>query len=262
MSDARRDREQDDLTAKCEQLEQENQLLRSLLKRHGIAIPTAETSPATSSPPRPSALNTPQKDRTFSIAVLPHRPCRLRCPPRHIRNCVATRPCRLDTNILLYLTNPVAGNNAPTKAAVTRLLASDDRLVVFVQVLFEFWSVATRPVAANGFGGPTKSAPSVAGSPCSTSLQLGRSLAGHHASQRHHPSVDQTMLPILPLRLVSRFCPPRTEERWFGAIARDGLQSGTNGRHSMRAALLPPLSIYQLPCQARSFGPSASLSGQ
>lgn len=46
--------------------------------------------------------------------------------------------CLLDTNILLYLADPASWDHAVTKAAVTRLLAAGDRLVVSAQVLFEF----------------------------------------------------------------------------------------------------------------------------
>jgi predicted nucleic acid-binding protein len=61
-----------------------------------------------------------------------------------------TAGCLLDTNILLYISNPGAPQHAAAKAAVARLLAGGDRLAVAPQVLFEFWSVATRPIAANG----------------------------------------------------------------------------------------------------------------
>lgn len=60
--------------------------------------------------------------------------------------------CLLDTNILLYLANSAASEHAAAKGAVTRMLAAGDRLAVAAQVLFEFWSVATRPVSANGLG--------------------------------------------------------------------------------------------------------------
>jgi predicted nucleic acid-binding protein len=63
--------------------------------------------------------------------------------------------CLLDTNILLYLANAAAPEHAAAKASVTRMLASGDRLTVAPQVLFEFWSVATRPVSANGLGNAT-----------------------------------------------------------------------------------------------------------
>jgi predicted nucleic acid-binding protein len=63
-----------------------------------------------------------------------------------------TAACLLDTNILLYLANPEARKHSTAKAAVARLLSGDERLVVAAQVLFEFWSVATRPVVANGLG--------------------------------------------------------------------------------------------------------------
>lgn len=60
--------------------------------------------------------------------------------------------CLLDTNILLYVSNPGSPEHAAAKAAVARLLAAGGRLAVAPQVLFELWSVATRPVAANGLG--------------------------------------------------------------------------------------------------------------
>ena len=60
--------------------------------------------------------------------------------------------CLLDTNVLLYLANPAAPEHASAKAAVARLLVGDERPVIAAQVLFEFWSVATRPAAANGLG--------------------------------------------------------------------------------------------------------------
>jgi predicted nucleic acid-binding protein len=63
-----------------------------------------------------------------------------------------TAACLLDTNILPYLANPEARKHSAAKAAVARLLSGDERLVVAAQVLFEFCSVATRPVAANGPG--------------------------------------------------------------------------------------------------------------
>jgi predicted nucleic acid-binding protein len=60
--------------------------------------------------------------------------------------------CLLDTNVLLYLANPAAPEHASAKAAVAKLLVGDERPVIAAQVLYEFWSVATRPAAANGLG--------------------------------------------------------------------------------------------------------------
>ncbi len=65
-----------------------------------------------------------------------------------------TSACLLDTNILLYLANAQAPEHPAAKAAVARLLVGEERPVVAAQVLFEFWSVATRPAAANGLGWP------------------------------------------------------------------------------------------------------------
>jgi predicted nucleic acid-binding protein len=60
--------------------------------------------------------------------------------------------CLLDTNILVYLANSNAPEHQPSVDAIARLLAEGDRLVVAPQVLFEFWTVATRDVSANGLG--------------------------------------------------------------------------------------------------------------
>jgi predicted nucleic acid-binding protein len=60
--------------------------------------------------------------------------------------------CLLDTNILLYLANSGAPEHHITTNAITRMLAAGDRLVLAPQVLFEFWTVATRDVSANGLG--------------------------------------------------------------------------------------------------------------
>jgi predicted nucleic acid-binding protein len=65
-----------------------------------------------------------------------------------------TAACLLDTNILLYLANPAAREHAAAKAAVARLLGGDVQPVLVAQTMFEFWSVATRPAAANGLGWP------------------------------------------------------------------------------------------------------------
>jgi len=82
--------------------------------------------------------------------------------------------CLLDTNILLYLANSAASERQAAKGAVTGMLAAGDRLAIAAQVLFEFWSVATRPVSANGLGwtAPQTRLPStgsVVGLPCSLS---------------------------------------------------------------------------------------------
>ena len=63
-----------------------------------------------------------------------------------------TAGCLLDTNILLYLSNPGSPEHAVARAATAKLLAGGARLAIAPQVLFELWSVATRPVAANGLG--------------------------------------------------------------------------------------------------------------
>ena len=63
-----------------------------------------------------------------------------------------TASCMLDTNILLYLADPRAREHIATKSIVAQLLGGGERLVVAAQVLYEFWTVATRPATANGLG--------------------------------------------------------------------------------------------------------------
>lgn len=58
----------------------------------------------------------------------------------------------LDTNILVRLVDPAAKTHALAVQAVSQLLGRGEPCVLAPQVLVEFWSVATRPVAANGLG--------------------------------------------------------------------------------------------------------------
>jgi len=58
----------------------------------------------------------------------------------------------IDTNVLLRLVAPTAAQHALAVQAVRTLLARGDELMLAPQVVMEFWSVATRPLAVNGFG--------------------------------------------------------------------------------------------------------------
>jgi len=58
----------------------------------------------------------------------------------------------LDTNILLRLVERSAPEHDIVLAAIEKLSDRGSKLVFAPQVLVEFWVVATRPVAANGFG--------------------------------------------------------------------------------------------------------------
>lgn len=60
--------------------------------------------------------------------------------------------CLLDTNVLIYLVSIGAPEHAAATAAVGRILASGDKAVIAAQSVYEFWSVATRPITANGMG--------------------------------------------------------------------------------------------------------------
>ena len=66
MSDPKRSDKPNDLAARCEQLEGENQLLRSLLIEHGIALPNTSPYSPKESPSAPLALlKTTQKIALF-----------------------------------------------------------------------------------------------------------------------------------------------------------------------------------------------------
>jgi predicted nucleic acid-binding protein len=60
--------------------------------------------------------------------------------------------CLLDTNVLIYLVSAGAPEHVAATAAVGRILASGAKAVIAAQSIYEFWSVATRPVTANGLG--------------------------------------------------------------------------------------------------------------
>ena len=57
-----------------------------------------------------------------------------------------------DTNIWLRVADPGATQHGIAVRAVTRLLSEGHELCLCPQNLIEFWAVATRPTAANGFG--------------------------------------------------------------------------------------------------------------
>ena len=61
-------------------------------------------------------------------------------------------PTLADTNILLRLVQMTSGQHRIARAAITKLRGSGTRTFIVTQNLVEFWSVATRPVTANGLG--------------------------------------------------------------------------------------------------------------
>lgn len=58
----------------------------------------------------------------------------------------------LDTNVLLRTAEPGHAQHQVATDAVVRLSQQRHELVVIPQVLYEFWSVATRPIENNGLG--------------------------------------------------------------------------------------------------------------
>jgi predicted nucleic acid-binding protein len=60
----------------------------------------------------------------------------------------------IDTNVLLRGAVDTSARHPAAAGAIAILLARGDELLLAPQVLMEFWSVATRPVAVNGFGWP------------------------------------------------------------------------------------------------------------
>lgn len=63
----------------------------------------------------------------------------------------------IDTNVLLRLAEPGHAHHAQALGAIEQL-GHTDPLVIVPQNLYEFWSVATRPVDANGLGRTTAQA--------------------------------------------------------------------------------------------------------
>ena len=63
----------------------------------------------------------------------------------------------LETNTVVSLLNPQAGEHVKVATALRRLLQENQNVWLAPQVLQEFWVVATRPVMSNGLGwGPER----------------------------------------------------------------------------------------------------------
>ncbi len=58
----------------------------------------------------------------------------------------------VDTNVLLRIVEPGHGQHQAAVAAVRRLSQAGQTLCVVPQIHYEFWVVATRPVAVRGLG--------------------------------------------------------------------------------------------------------------
>src|SRR5215471_2085980 len=58
----------------------------------------------------------------------------------------------LDTNVLLRSVEPMHTHHSAVVEAIARLRETGHELLIAPQVLYEFWSVATRPMEQNGLG--------------------------------------------------------------------------------------------------------------
>ena len=59
-----------------------------------------------------------------------------------------------DTNVILRSTQPANPGHAVALSAMARLSESGHELCLVPQSIYEYWVVATRPMAVNGFGMP------------------------------------------------------------------------------------------------------------
>lgn len=64
----------------------------------------------------------------------------------------------IDTNLLLRAVNPDDPQVRIARSAIKALFRRGDTVVMSPQVIYEFWVVATRPIAGNGLGFSTKDA--------------------------------------------------------------------------------------------------------
>src|SRR5262245_42952340 len=71
-------------------------------------------------------------------------------PPVHLRG--ALMAYQLDTNVLLRIAQPEHALNQEAAKAVRTLLRRQETLHLVPQTVYEFWVVATCPVANNGLG--------------------------------------------------------------------------------------------------------------
>lgn len=60
--------------------------------------------------------------------------------------------CLLDTGVLLRAFDAASTDYRPIRQTLRALWARDERLVVTVQNVAEFWNVSTRPADKNGYG--------------------------------------------------------------------------------------------------------------
>jgi predicted nucleic-acid-binding protein len=58
----------------------------------------------------------------------------------------------LDTNVIMRFCNPSDVQHGLATDAISRLLIQSDECLLVMQVIIEFWVVATKPIQVNGLG--------------------------------------------------------------------------------------------------------------
>ena len=118
-----------------------------------------------------------------------------------------------DTSVLLRLRDPSDPRHVDCRAALDPASAVRHGLCLGAQVMIEYWVVATRPAANNGFGlSPDEAAADV--------------------------TAFRAFLPCLPE-------PPDVADRWFGLVARHGV-SGKPAHDTRLVALMEAHGVRRL----------------
>jgi predicted nucleic acid-binding protein len=91
--------------------------------------------------------------RSATTAYTPDQ-SRIPAPGEHVRLIASFV---IDTNVLLRVTDTSSAQHKSVLKAIASLKENGQELFIAPQVLMEFWSVATRPAAVNGFGWPVES---------------------------------------------------------------------------------------------------------
>jgi predicted nucleic acid-binding protein len=119
----------------------------------------------------------------------------------------------VDTNILLRLANPESDEHTISRVAVLKLRAQGVELALPIQVLVEFWVVATRPTTVNGLGWSVEQA---------------------------HQSIDAFRTHFTILQET-----PDTLDRWIDLVTRAGI-AGKRAHDARIAAVMLTAGVSEL----------------